>query len=171
MKMRLGQVVVSALLAATAVAALPLVAAASATYMDTVAGPEIFATSTQGKFVGQASGALPGFWYANVVHTALSGGSATITGGTFSLATALSSQPAVVTGAFSGGSVRQTGGFTGCANQTYAVSGNLIQVGPAGGAHNSSGIFLATLTHYRTQFFGTCVTYAASVAGTVSLTF
>ena len=31
--------------------------------------------------------------------------------------------------------------------------------------------FAATLTHYRTSIFGSCVTYGASVRGALSLTF
>lgn len=30
---------------------------------------------------------------------------------------------------------------------------------------------MATLTHYRTSILGSCVTYGASVKGTISLTF
>jgi len=34
-----------------------------------------------------------------------------------------------------------------------------------------SGAFTATLTHYRHSILGHCITYAASVSGTLSLSF
>jgi len=50
------------------------------------------------------------------------------------------------------------------------VYGALSNVGVNGGS--GSGSFSATLTHYRTNvWFAGCVVYAASVSGTVSLTF
>ncbi len=148
-------------------------AAFAASYSDAVSGVEIFATSTEGRFAGNASGALPGYWYADVVHTPLAGSpqTAAITGGSFDLSTTVSGQPALVTGVFSGGSVVQTGGFTGCTNQTYSVTGNLTNVGPYGGGQTGTGTFGAVLTHYQYSSYGYCITYAASIAGIVDLAF
>jgi hypothetical protein len=147
--------------------------ALAAGYSDTVSGREIYATSTEGRFAGQAAGALPGYWYADVVHTPLTGSpeTAAITGGIFDLSTTISGQPVLVTGLFSGGSVVQTGGFGGCTNQTYSVSGDLTNVGPYGGSQTGTGTFAAVLTHYRYSSYGYCITYAASIAGTVNLAF
>jgi hypothetical protein len=148
-------------------------AAFAASYSDAVSGSEIYATSTEGRFAGHATGALPGYWYADVVHTPLSGSpqTAAITGGTFDLSTTLDGQAALVTGVFSRGSVVQTGGFSGCTNQTYSVTGDLTNVGPYGGNQTGTGTFAAVLTHYRYSSYGYCITYAASIAGTVNLDF
>ena len=34
---------------------------------------------------------------------------------------------------------------------------------------SGTGTFAATLTHYRTKIFGYCVTYSASISGSLSL--
>jgi hypothetical protein len=57
-----------------------------------------------------------------------------------------------------------------CTNQTFAVDGILGNVGTWYGG-NGTGNFDVTLTHYRRGIFGRCVTYGASVAGTLTLTF
>jgi hypothetical protein len=56
-----------------------------------------------------------------------------------------------------------------CTNQTFAVHGILGRVGPGGG--HGTGNFDATLTHHRRSILGTCVIYAATVTGTINLTF
>src|ERR1700748_2630567 len=122
-------------------------AAIAATSSDSVSGLEYAATSTQGRFVGIASGALPGAWSVTVDHTPL-GTSAAITGGDFHLATRRDGTLTVVSGRFTRGTVRQLSGFTGCASQRYAVHGVLGGVGP-GSAGRGTGTFAATLTHYR----------------------
>ena len=100
-------------------------------------------------------------------HTPL-GTAATITSGDFHLATRLDGTLTVLTGGFTRGTVRQLSGFTGCASQRYAVNGVLGGVGP-GSAGRGTGTFAATLTHYRTKIFGQCVTYSATVTGSLSL--
>jgi hypothetical protein len=145
----------------------PAAAIAATTSADSVSGLEYAATSAQGRFAGIASGALPGVWSVTVAHTPL-GTSAAITGGDFHLATRLDGTLTVITGDFTRGTVRQLSGFTGCASQRYAVNGVLSDVGP-GSAGRGTGTFAATLTHYRTNIFGHCVTYSASVSGSLSL--
>jgi hypothetical protein len=148
-------------------------AAAAQTYNDTITGREYFATSTDGKFAGRASGSLPGYWNADVQHTALCLSctpTATITGGSFVVATILDGSYALVTGDFTGGTVQATDVGAGCTNQTFDVNGVLGNVGPWYSG-SGSGTFSATLTHYRRLVFGSCITYGASVAGTISLTF
>jgi hypothetical protein len=73
------------LAAAAALFISPASAIAATTYSDSISGYEYAATSTQGHFVGIASGALPGAWSVTVDHTPL-GTSATITGAGFHLA-------------------------------------------------------------------------------------
>ena len=152
---------VLAVVASTIAISLTPLTALAATMYDSVRGVEVYATSTEGRFTGQASGNLPGYWYADVIHTPLSGSSATATidGGTFDLVTNIRNQSTLVSGQFTGGSVVQTGGFSGCTNQTYAVKGAL----------SNGGSFVATLTHYRVSLLGRCLVYAASIAGVVIL--
>ena len=153
-----------------AVAALvigPASAIAATTSSDSISGLEYAATPAQGRFVGIASGALPGAWSATVDHTPL-GTSAAITGGDFDLVTRLGGTLTAVTGDFTRGTVRQLSGFTGCASQRYAVYGVLGDVG-SGSAGRGTGTFAATLTHYRTTIFGQCLTYAASISGSLTL--
>src|SRR6185312_2371031 len=130
-------------------------AAIAATSSDSVSGLEYAATSTQGRFVGVASGALPGAWSVTVDHTPLG--------------TRLDGTLTAVTGDFTAGTVRQLSGFTGCASQRYAVHGVLDDVG-SGAARRGTGTLDATLTHYRTKIFGQCLTFSASVRGSLSLT-
>jgi hypothetical protein len=151
----------------------PTAAFAARTYTDMVSGHEYYPTSTDGKFAGTATGSLPGTWNADVQHTALCiscSTTATITGGSFLLASALNSIPTLITGKFSGGTVQVTNVGVNCTNQTFDVNGILSNVGPW---YNGSGdgTFTATLTHYRYRLFGSCITYGASVAGTLTLTF
>jgi hypothetical protein len=155
------------IVAAAALFISPASAIAATTSPDSVSGLEYAATSTQGRFVGIASGALPGAWSVTVNHTPL-GTSAAITGGDFHLAS-LDGTLTAVTGDFTAGTIRQLSGFTGCASQRYAVHGVLADVG-SGAARRGTGTLDATLTHYRTKIFGQCLTYSASVRGSLSLT-
>ena len=153
--------------------AAPAGALAAQTYSDTISGHEYYYTSTDGRFAGAASGSLPGDWNADVQHTKLCLSctpTATITGGSFSLGTELGGIPTLVTGKFTGGTVQVINKGANCTNQTFAVYGILGSVGPWYSGHGS-GTFAATLTHYRTSIFGSCVTYGASVHGSISLTF
>ena len=159
---------IPALAAVAAVIMGPGSVAAAATYPDSVSGYEYAATSTQGRFAGAAAGALPGAWSATVDHTPL-GTAAMITGGDVYLATYLDGVPALVTGHFTGGTVRQLPGFTGCTDQQHAVNGSVGNVG-VGSAGTGSGAFAGTLTHHRTKIFGYCVIYSATIAGSLTLT-
>lgn len=147
--------------------------AATSTHTDSVSGAEIYASSVEGGFTGTAAGSLPGVWYFDVIHTPLSGSpqTATITGGSLDVVGTLNGQGTLVTGTFASGSVTQTGGLTGCTDQTYAVVGSLRGVGPSGTSDHGTGHFDAVLTHYRHDLYGYCLTYSASIAGTVELSF
>jgi hypothetical protein len=160
------------LVAALTLLVAPATAAAAQTYTDTISGFEYAFTSTEGRFAGTASGGLPGSWNATVQHTPLCLSctpTATITGGGFSLATTHNGLPALVSGAFVGGTVQVTNVGAGCSNQTFAVNGILGNVG-WWSSGSGSGTFQATLTHLRRSILGTCVTYGASIRGTLSLT-
>jgi hypothetical protein len=172
--MKRFRLVLAVVASTIAISLTPLTAVAATTriYHDSVGGVEVYATSTEGRFTGQAGGKLPGFWYADVIHTPLSSSAAaTISAGAFDLSTSLNNQPALVTGQFSGGTVTQTGGFSDCTNQTYAVDGTLSKVGVYGRPDRGKGTFVATLTHYRVSIYGYCLIYAASIAGLVNLNF
>jgi hypothetical protein len=151
----------------------PGAAVAAQTYNDTISGYEYYATSTDGKFAGNASGALPGYWKTDVQHTALCvscPSTATITGGSFSLATTLNGSSTLVTGKLTGGTVKVTDVGADCSNQTFDVEGVLGSVGPWYSG-TGTGTFSAVLTHHRHWLFGSCITYSASVEGAISSTF
>ena len=156
-----------------AAAAVPARTSASSSYSDTLSGYEYWASSAEGKFAGTASGALPGSWNAEVQHTALCLSctpTATITGGSFALATVVHYLPTIVTGTFTGGTVQVIDKGLDCTNQAFAVNGVLGDVG-TGHSGSGTGNFTVVLTHYRRYVFGSCVTYGASVNGSLSATF
>jgi hypothetical protein len=155
----------TSLVAAVALAVLALVpGAASAAISGSYAirGVEIAATSTQGTFVGSATGTAGDHagWRATVVHQQLSSSclaSATgcaITGGTFELA---NDQLDLLRGAFTGGGVKLLYQAPGCGVQLFRVTGTVLT--PLG-----LGSFDVVLTHHRVSFFG-CRTVGADVAG------
>ena len=165
--------VVSIALALAATLVTAVSAFASSTYTEWVNGGELSnATTTEGQFVGEATGSYNGGWYIDVKHQDLSHHPAYITGGSFRLNTVINSWPSTIKGAFVpyGGTVSQLSGFSGCTNQRYSVNGALSGIGIGGGS--GTGSFNVTLTHYRANVWWVgCVVYAASVSGTVSLTF
>src|SRR5260370_40678486 len=72
-------------------------AAASGTYTEWIHGTELpNATSTEGQFVGEATGSYTGTWYIDVLHQDLSHNPAYITGGSFRLDTVVSRRPSVI---------------------------------------------------------------------------
>jgi hypothetical protein len=151
----------------------PAAASAARTSSDTLTGYEYYATATDGKFAGTASGAFLGGWNADVRHTALClscATTSTITGGSFLLVTLRTGAPTLITGSFAGGTVQVTDKGANCTNQTFAVAGILGKVG-TWYSGSGTGSFNVTLTHYRQSIFGNCVTYGASVAGSVTLAF
>src|ERR1051326_7065376 len=124
-------------------------------------------TNNTSTFSGTAFGSSfdAAWWKASVVHQSLShcpfgsGTSCAITGGTFALS---SSTGAQLAGSFTGGTITPVFQAAGCGKQVFAVSGTLATTaGP--------GAFSATLTHYRTLLFGTCVPYFATVTGSLHL--
>jgi hypothetical protein len=160
-------------LALGATVAMAVTAAASSTYTEWIHGSELpNATTTEGHFIGEATGSYVGGWSIDVKHQPLWYSPDYITGGSFRLDTVINNWPASITGNFVpySGTVKQVAGFSGCTNQVYTVNGHMSDVGVGGGG--GYGSFSATLTHYRANiWFVGCVVYAASVSGSVSLTF
>jgi hypothetical protein len=137
---------------------------ASSSFTYKLSGFEIAATSTVGTFVGVGTTAHDaGTWSASITHTVLNDGSATINSGTF----AYDGTVRDIAGTFTDGSLKQTSGFSGCTNQTYAVTGSLDLTAPTSG----TGTFSAVLTHYRIRLFGQCIVYSATVKGGATFTF
>jgi hypothetical protein len=160
--------VVLGLLAATLLMPTELLAASvSPTY--SIEGYEYYATSTQGRFAGWATGSAgdTGVWNAVVDHTTLTD-TAQITGGYARLAT---SNRVIVRGRFSDGSVTQVSEQPGCGDQAYAVVGALSHVTRSDSPRKGTGTFEATLTHFRALVFGRCQVYSARVTGTIALSF
>src|SRR5260370_35807683 len=74
-------------------------AAASGTYTEWIHGTELpNATSTEGQFVGEATGSYTGTWYIDVLHRDLGHNPVYIPGGRFRLNTVDSGWPAGVGG-------------------------------------------------------------------------
>lgn len=161
--------------AAAVVVAVGVVSAAASTQAtDSITGVEVAASSSQGTFVGVAMGDLPGAWRAVVRHAPLprrAGGHAAVTGGTFSLGTVVGGDAVTVRGSLrrSARGITLVDAGSGCRDQTFRIRARLARVGIS--SRDGAGRLVATLTHYRTRIFGRCVTYSASVAGSVSLAF
>ena len=66
--------------------------------------------------------------------------------------------------------VQKTSGFTGCTNETFAVTLSLIDVATNSTA-GGTGSFVGQLTHHRTIIFGACRTYFATISGVVTLSY
>jgi hypothetical protein len=150
-----------------AVASSSAVLAATVSNQYLITGYEYYATSTQGRFAGTATGDTgdSATWRAVVDHTPLTT-TATITGGYADLAT---SRLVLVHGTFVGGTLTLISQQDGCGTQTYNVVGTLGDVTTSDGRGFGKAEFDATLTHYRTWAFGSCITYSARVSGVIEL--
>ncbi|MDQ6920078.1 MAG: hypothetical protein M3170_00550 [Candidatus Dormibacteraeota bacterium] len=157
-----------------------------------VSGFEFYATSTQGRFSGTATGQVPngvsGAWAIVVDHTSLDPcfskdlgtPCAFVTGGSFSLA---ETSPAVqlITGQFDNLSevpATQTnqiqlleGSAVKCTDQHFKIKDGLRNVGTGSQRSSEGSYFEGDLWHHQKSFWGRCITYAATVQGTVVLTF
>jgi hypothetical protein len=159
--------------AVAAVLALPAAAvAAPASTSFAVTGFEYAFTPTVGYFAGAATGNAGdrGAWNTYVEHDPLGSTPTYITGGSFWMATR---SPAGtydwVTGTFvhQGGTITTIDPGANCTNQRYRVTGTLENVATST-TTDGTGAFDVTLTHYRAPLFGRCITYSASVVGTVT---
>jgi hypothetical protein len=126
-----------------------------------IEGVEIAATRTAGTFVGKGDGLDAVVWKAVVRHRPLSGRTpVAVTGGAFAIAL----RTRRLTGTLAGGRIALATSDRGCGRQRYDVTGRLERVGGAG-----TGSLAARLTHHRKRLLGRCITYAATVTGTVVL--
>jgi hypothetical protein len=150
-----------------------------------VSGFEMYATMTEGRFTGTASGEGPsgfsGAWSIVVDHTPLdpcvnasTQPCAQVTGGSFTL-TVTSPSLQLISGTFDA----QGAGVDGitllesgpnCTTQLFSIKDGLSNVG-SGAQAVGTGSFVGYLWHHRTGIFGSCVTYSATVQGTVELNF
>jgi hypothetical protein len=137
--------------------------AASTPLVSTVHGIELVAHHTQGTFSGYATGHLSGGWVAVVNHTPLQP-NATITGGTLTFVTTHAGIKRPITGRFTSGTITNTNPGANCANQTFAVIGNLTHFNG-----NHTARLAVTLTHYRHTILGACTAYFATTTGTLTL--
>jgi len=147
-----------------ALIAIPAVAVANTDVTYAIRGAEYAATPTVGSFAGIAVAADDyGAWKATVVHDLLPtvvGSSAPINPcGSFTL----DGRVRDLAGAFLGVSVTLLSDSS-CGKQTYSVAGQLNLT--AGGPGTAD--FGALLTHHRIFLFGRCITYAATVKGSVT---
>jgi hypothetical protein len=168
--MRALRRIASATVLAGSLAILPATATAQTTpdsYTYRVSGAEVYASSTVGRFVGTASGGgTTGTWYAEVVHDRL-GTNAAIRGGSLSMVLSNPAPAYTVAGRFvpcPDCYITRTNAGANCTNQVYTVHGELADV-----TVSEEGSFDVTLTHYRRSVLGRCVTYSATVNGTVTL--
>ena len=158
--------------------------ASAGMHRSVITGFEFYATSTQGRFAGSAAGqgadGLTGAWSIVVDHTNLNGcwyanqTCGRVTGGSFSLV--VPNPTEVVSGAFNSRTTEDQpdtivlvdpGSY--CRNQVFRIVDGLHNVGTW--EHSGTGGFAAYLTHYRHSIFGQCITYSATVQGTVELDF
>ena len=164
-------------LATVATLAVPSSAAAApASTSFAVRGFEYAFTPDVGFFAGSAVGNAGdrGAWNTYVEHDRL--GSTPpiyVNGGSFWMATR---SPAGtydwVSGTFvhHGGTITTIDPGANCTNERYLVTGALENVTTSTTA-GGTGSFSVTLTHYRALLFSRCITYSASVVGTVSFVY
>jgi hypothetical protein len=156
---RLLRLIVPVLAALAVLLLLPGSALADRAYTIQVKGIEYSVSATVGKFAGAVTGRSPGTWQASVVHEPISAApTAPITSGSFQLYS-----HDKITGHFVDGAVRRLNAPTTCANERFDVRGNIALDG------GGTGQFTVLLTHLRTTVGARCVTYAATVDGTVTL--
>src|SRR5215211_7900666 len=126
------------------VLAAPTASAATVSSSYDIFGYEYYATSTQGRFAGTATGSSgdSGTWNAVIDHTPLTT-TATITGGYADLVT---SNFVRIHGSFASGSATLVAEEEGCGTQTYDVVGKLKKVTRSDSHRRGTGTFEATLT-------------------------
>jgi hypothetical protein len=157
--MHLQRLIVPVLAALAVLVLVPGSALASRAYTVQVKGIEYSATTTVGKFAGAATGRLPGTWQARVVHEPITAArTVPISSGSFQLYSHRK-----ITGRFVDGAVRRLNTPTTCVDERFDVRGNLALDG------GGTGQFTVLLTHLRTTVGARCVTYAATVEGTLTL--
>ena len=167
-----------AVTALVAVAALAIPTAASAAPASTsfnIRGFEYAFTQTVGFFAGSGIGTAGdrAAWNTSVEHDPLGSTPTYVNGGSFQMITrSATGRLDFVIGTFvkHGGMIMTIDPGAGCTNQRFLVTGTLSDVATSTTA-GGTGAFSVVLTHFRASLLGRCVTYSASVAGTVSLNY
>jgi hypothetical protein len=174
---------VATLLSTLVLAAIGTTSVTATEHTTLVSGFEMYATSSQGRFLGTATGqgenGVSGAWSIVVDHSSLdpcwrqswTDPCAYVTGGSFSLA---ATNPGLITGTFDPpvkGVNAIVLGETGpnCTTQLFKITDSLSNVGT--GTQRGHGSFVGYLWHHRHWVWGRCVTYSATVQGTVVLDF
>jgi hypothetical protein len=163
---------VTALVSAAALGIPTAASAAPASTSFNITGFEYAFTQTVGFFAGSGTGNLGdrAAWNTSVEHDPLGSVPTYVNGGSFQMATrSAAGRLDFVTGTFvnHSGTITTIDPEAGCTNQRFRVTGELADVTTSTTA-GGTGSFLVILTHFRTPLFGRCVTYSASVAGTVT---
>lgn len=149
----------------------------SSSHVYMLAGAETRATSVVGTFVGGAMGSQPGgmLWKAVVQHTPLTRKAespALITGGGETLKVWSGERFSEATRSFTGGTIAYAGdrsSSSACGQQVFRVNATLAGT-KADEVAGDGGLLHVYLTHHRKSIFGRCITYAASVRGSLRLT-
>ncbi|MEK6191859.1 MAG: hypothetical protein AABM41_05995 [Chloroflexota bacterium] len=144
---------------------MPTMALAATDVTYALRGSEIAATEFTGVFVGVAVATDDyGTWQATIDHDSVptkKNKSAEVTGGSF----AFDGELRDLAGTFDpGGSITLETDVQPCGKQTYRVVGDLTLTGPTAGTAD----FEAVVTHHRIFLWGHCITYAATVKGSVT---
>ena len=147
--------------------------AAPASTSFAVTGFEYAFTPTVGFFAGRGTGNAGdrAAWNTYVEHDPLGSTPTYVNGGSFQMTTrSLAGTYDWITGDFvyHGGTITTVDPGTNCTNQRYLVTGALQNVTTSTTA-GGTGTFAVTLTHYRAPFLGRCITYSASVVGTLGV--
>jgi hypothetical protein len=151
--------------------ALPTAAAASTDETYSLSGYEVYFGTDHAVFVGTGAGdgglhELSG-WYTSVYHSIVIDPTGDVTGGSAMLQRVDGVQ---ISGDITGGGATQTGAGDNCTTQTYAITASLAATRTDEPGATGSATLNATLTHYRSWFFGSCWVYSASVNGTITVT-
>jgi hypothetical protein len=173
------------LLSTLVLAAVGTTSVAATEHTTLVSGFEMYATSSQGRFSGTARGQganrVSGGWSIVVDHSSLDPcfrmrlACATVYDGSFSLAET-SPTLELITGQFAGGSpptnqIQLLNRGDNCTDQLFKLTDALVNVGTGSQRSSSGSSFVGYLWHQQRSFWGRCITYAATVQGTVVLNF
>lgn len=161
----------AAILAGLVMSAVAAPAASAATETYSIGGYEVWPTAYVATFVGTTRDAAGGWggWRATIHHSGVISPTGWISGGS---ADVYLSELSAIRGTVAGGTVSLVAGSeTECADMTHQVEASLVDVIRGGRSSIGTGTLSALLVHHRAWFFGRCLTYSASVQGTISLTF
>ncbi len=151
-------------------AALAAPARASTYESYTLTGYEIWFAPTVGTFAGTGNGPTGALsaWYGSIEHSGVISPAGTINGG---WATLYRLDGVRISGRFATGTVWLVNDGPGCTDETHVVRGILAGASRTDREEVGSGYLEATLVHHRAWLFGRCISYSASVNGTLSLVF